>query len=227
MNFLVYEDSELLILNKPAGVADPTTLISGRYPEILKVGGKDHGACHRLDVGTSGLVVIARNEATYQKMRELFSKNQVQKEYLAWVIGKLDKPGKIDWPIGPDPKSSKRVKVYKNVAEARRNKALGAVTVYEPLSPDPSPAEGRGGPMTWLRIIIKTGRRHQIRAHLAAIGHPIVGDSLYKGPTADRLYLHASRLEFKHPGNRKLIKISSTRETALTPAPLSHPRSIR
>lgn len=191
---IIYIDTDLLVINKPAGLADPATELE-QFPEILKVGGKDHGACHRLDVGTSGLMVFARNEATYLKMREMFSQNKVKKEYLALVVGSVEKPGKIEWPIGPDPKSAKKVKVYKNRAEARRWKAQEAVTMYEPNN-----VGARLAPtQTWLKVQIKTGRRHQIRAHLAAMGHPIVGDTLYKGPPADRLYLHASRLEFQHP----------------------------
>ncbi|MBI2982061.1 MAG: RluA family pseudouridine synthase, partial [Deltaproteobacteria bacterium] len=217
--------------------------LAKQFPELLKVGGKDRGACHRLDVGTSGLLVFARNEEAYQKMREAFSKNKIGKEYHALVQGTVTKGGKIDWPIGPDPKSAKRVKVYKNLKEARRNKAQEAVTTYGPLkmgrvlpggsahpcspvplgrAPDPQPPV----PSTLLCVKIKTGRRHQIRAHLAAIGHPIIGDQLYGGPasptpssprveaglggpTADRLYLHASRLEFIHPTTGERLRLAS------------------
>ncbi len=214
---IIYSDPDLVIINKPAGLVDPAADLIKNFPEIARIGGKDRGACHRLDVGTSGLMVFARNEETYRKMREAFSKNRVKKEYQAQVIGEISRPGKIDFPIGPDPKSPKRVKVYRNLKEARRNKAQEAVTNYElpplkvrgGLGGRYEGPGGRGEPMTWLRIIIKTGRRHQIRAHLASIGHPIVGDTLYKGPPADRLYLHASRLEFCHPWVGTLLKFSS------------------
>ncbi|MBI4197468.1 MAG: RluA family pseudouridine synthase [Deltaproteobacteria bacterium] len=199
---VLYQDNDLLIVNKPAGTLDPSTLLQNDFPEIMKVGGQDHGACHRLDRATSGLLVFARNEETYQKMREMFSKNKVKKEYLALVEGEIKKSGRINWPIGPNPKSSKRVKVYKNLAEARRNKGQEAVTYYAPLK-----VRGAGVRMTWLRVTLKTGRRHQIRAHLAAIGHPILGDLLYKGPPANRLYLHACHLEFKQPGTGKTITV--------------------
>ncbi|MBI2982271.1 MAG: RNA pseudouridine synthase [Deltaproteobacteria bacterium] len=216
----LYQDPDLLIIDKPAGLADPASELVKEFPELLKVGGKDHGACHRLDVGTSGLLVFARNEETYQKMREAFSKNRVEKEYHAVVQGTVTKGGKIDWPIGPDPKSAKRVKIYKNLKEARRNRAQEAVTIYSPVDfgfvpvgPDSQqPFELRyersqradqlpptrtidkiDSETTLLQIIIKSGRRHQIRAHLAAIGHPLVGDLLYGRPATDRLYLHASR----------------------------------
>lgn len=115
------------------------------------------------------------------------------------VEGEVEKAGRIDWPIGPDPKSAKRVKAYRNIAEARRNKAQEAVTLYESIVG----ANLVFAPATLLKIRIKTGRRHQIRAHLAALGHPILGDVLYGGPEADRLYLHASRLRFPHPQDQK------------------------
>ncbi len=205
----LYEDPDLLIIDKPAGVPSPTD---------------DEGACHRLDTATSGLLVIAKNRETWLKMREAFSKNRIKKEYVALAQGQITGPGKIEWPIGPDPKSARRVKVYRNRAEARRNKAQEAVTTYWPLSPphpDPLPQGERD---SWIRVVIKTGRRHQIRAHLAAIGHPIVGDTLYKGPPAcvakasataarrrpaDRLCLHASRLKFTHPNTGAPIEVIS------------------
>ncbi len=207
---IVLEDPDFVIVEKPAGISTqplisrrgerpfaPTLahLIAEKYPKIKSVGGTDWGAVHRLDRDTSGLVVFARNEETYRRLREMFSKDEVEKEYTALVAGVVEKSGKIEWPIGPDPKSSKRVKVYQNIREARRNKAQEAVTVYEPIVG----AMLVIAPTTLLKILIKTGRRHQIRAHLAAIDHPIIGDTLYGGKPADRLYLHASRLKFPHP----------------------------
>ena len=219
---ILHSDPDLLIINKPPGLADPAGLLVTEFPELAKVGGSDRGACHRLDVGTSGLMVFARNEPTYRTMRGLFSKNRVKKEYTALVAGPIRKPGKITWPIGPDPRSSRRVKVYRNLAEARRNKAQEASTFYEPVGTGPASGSARRcsfhcasvgrptrvtRPFTTLKIQIKTGRRHQIRAHLAGEGHPIVGDTLYKGPPADRLYLHASRLEFVHPKTGKKLVV--------------------
>ena len=201
---VVHEDAAFLIVEKPEGI--PTQplprgggpsladFLSKQFPEIKSVGGSDWGAVHRLDRETSGLVVFARKQKTYNALREAFSKNEVEKEYTALVERRVEEPGKIDWPIGPDPRSAKRVKVYRNIAEARRNKAQEAVTIYEPIA---------AGETSLLKIIIKTGRRHQIRAHLATMGHPIVGDVLYGGPEADRLHLHASRLRFQYPRDPK------------------------
>ncbi len=208
---ILYEDSDLLIVEKPAEISTQplarhppsdslAELIVVHYPELKMVGGSDWGAVHRLDRETSGLVVFARNEETYQKLREDFSKNKIKKEYRALVEGKIEKSGKISWPIGSDPKSSKKVKIYKNRREAIRHKAQEAITTYEPLN---------SGTPTLLRIFIKTGRRHQIRVHLAAIGHPILGDKVYGGLSADRLYLHASDLSLQHPRTGKTLDLHS------------------
>jgi 23S rRNA pseudouridine1911/1915/1917 synthase len=243
------EDPDFLIVEKPVGIptqplrvgANPVfapgtrantrfapTLahhVAERFPEIKAVGGADWGAVHRLDRETSGLIVFARNQETYDALREAFSKSEVEKEYVALVEGAVEKPGKITWPIGPDPKSAKRVKVYRNLAEARRMKAQEAVTTLTPI-PSPTSMWERGA-VGGVRILIKTGRRHQIRAHLAAIGHPIVGDNLYGAPRTGRtpgsplrLHLHASRLKFRHPRTNRWVEASS-------PAPFFEaPRSI-
>ncbi|MBI3541057.1 MAG: RluA family pseudouridine synthase [Deltaproteobacteria bacterium] len=181
------------------------SVLAEQFPELKNVGGNDWGAVHRLDVETSGLVVFARNQKTYELLREQFSKNRVEKEYTALVEGVLQKPGKITWPIGPDPKSSKRVKVYRNHKEAVRGKAQEAVTVYK------SVGQTQGfAPTTLLKITIKTGRRHQIRAHLAAMGHPIVGDRIYGGNHGGLpLHLHATRLKFKHPVEDRWVEVFS------------------
>lgn len=209
---ILYQDKDLVVVEKPVGYAvypvkgsvKPTVseYLCQKFPELKNL--PDQGAVHRLDVETSGLVLFARNEVVYHKLRSDFSKNRIHKEYTALVSGMVKTGGKISLPIGPDPKSAKRVKVYRNLAEARRHKAQEAVTVYEPVGAPlgapllEGPAIG-GAPTTLLHITIKTGRRHQIRAHLAAMGHPIVGDKLYGGPAANRLYLHASALGCKHP----------------------------
>lgn len=199
---IVLRDPDFLVVEKPAGIATQplphpigqtlgsapplASLLAENYPELKSVGGSDWGAVHRLDRETSGLVVFARNQETYESLRQSFSQNRVEREYVAVVEGEVTKGGKINWPIGPDPKSSRKVRVYKNLKEARRNKAQEAVTIYEPLTP------------SLLRISIKTGRRHQIRAHLKAIGHPV-------------LKLHASRLKFIHPKTDRPVEVVSRR----------------
>jgi len=207
---VLHEEMDLLVVEKPAGIhtiPDLGERLIQIYPELRGI--KDCGAVHRLDRETSGLVVFARNQETYEALRRAFSGNEVTKEYLALVEGSITEGGKIDWPIGPDPKSSKRVKVYKNLKEARRHKAQEAVTSYIPLLTK----EGLGEVerTTWLKITIRTGRRHQIRAHLAAIAHPIVGDPLYQGRPTPRLSLHASRVRFPHPRTGQTVNVTSSR----------------
>ncbi len=197
---------------KPAGIATQplknsalpslAALLANDFPELKNVGGSDWGAAHRLDVETSGLVIFARDQQTYDYFRKIFSANKIEKEYQARVQGCIKKPGKITWPIGPDPKSKKRVKVFKDKKEAIRNKAQEAVTYYTPLASTIS--------TTLLKITIKTGRRHQIRAHMAALGHPVLGDQLYGRQMKPPLHLYAQQLIFQHPISKKRHKICLT-----------------
>lgn len=226
---ILYEDDDCLVVDKPSGLPtqafarhrqiqmarSAASLLAEHYPELKSVGGSDWGAVHRLDTETSGLVVFARNQSAYDFLRGEFSHNRVQKEYIALVSGKIERPGEIDWPIGPDPKTVRKVQVYRNLKEARRGKAQEAVTTYSPIpltrldfrdAQVPLPQGERG---TYLLIQIKTGRRHQIRVHLAAIGHPVVGDALYGGPPAKRLCLHASRIRFRHPRGDRWVEARS------------------
>lgn len=198
----------------PDSVVTLAQILAEKFPELKSVGGSDWGAVHRLDIETSGLVIFALNQKTYDYFRKQFSSNKIEKEYTALVEGKVSTSGKINWPIGSDPKSTKRVKVYKNKKEAVRNKAQEATTYYA-LTPNLSPAKGRGE-TTLLNIKIKTGRRHQIRAHLAALGYPIVGDLIYgstisygHGKKSVRLCLHAARLKFKHPRENHWVEVCS------------------
>lgn len=206
---ILHEDADIIVVDKPPGISTQplprghnpeslASLLAKDYPEIRGIGGSDWGAVHRLDRETSGIVVFARTYEAYDFLRHEFSSHRVEKEYTALIEGTILKPGKIDWPIGPDPKSGKRVKVYKNRKEAIRNKAQEAVTFYEPVD------------IGVLKINIKTGRRHQIRIHLASSGHPIVGDTLYGGPAADRMYLHASHIRFCHPRHKRWVEITSS-----------------
>jgi len=152
---LILEAPDFLIVEKPAGIATqplpvgaalrgrpqtgqphrvaPTLahLVAERYPELKSVGGSDWGAVHRLDRETSGLVVFARNQETYEQLRAAFSRGEVEKEYEALVEGTVTKAGRIEWPIGPDPKSTKRVKVYKSIKEARRLGYKNVITSKE------------------------------------------------------------------------------------------------
>jgi len=198
---IVYEDAALVVLNKPAGlVVHPAhghrtgTLLNAllaRYPELRAWPAEEGfpGLVHRLDRDTSGLLLVARTPAVQQALRRQFKARTVDKAYLALVHGspRLDR-ARIDSPIGRDERERKRMAV---VSEGGRE----AVTEYEVLERLPG--------YSLLEVHPKTGRTHQIRVHLAAIGHPVAGDPLY-GPRRERLplnrlFLVAARLSFIHP----------------------------
>ncbi len=198
---IVYEDDCLVVLNKPAGlVVHPAhghaagTLLNAllaRYPELRAWPPEEGwpGLVHRLDRDTSGLLVVARTPEARAALRAQFRARTVHKIYLALVIGqpRLER-ARIEAPIGRDPHERKRMAV---VSEGGRE----ASTEYRVLE--------RLGDYALLEVQPETGRTHQIRVHLAAIGHPVVGDRVY-GPARQRLalgrlFLHAARLTFRHP----------------------------
>ena len=200
---VAYEDEAMLIVDKPAGlVVHPSaghatgTLVHallGRATErgeplgaIAGVGRP--GIVHRLDKETSGLIVVAKNDAAQASLMRQFGTRTVEKEYLALVRGNAEAPrGRIEAPIGRDPRDRQRMAV---VAGGRE-----AVTEYRVL--------GRGGGYTLLELRPLTGRTHQLRAHLAYLGLPIAGDLRYGGGPGPgglpRQFLHAARLELDRP----------------------------
>ncbi|MEO5678582.1 MAG: RluA family pseudouridine synthase [Acidimicrobiales bacterium] len=196
---VVYEDEHVLVVDKPAGlVVHPGagsatgTMVHGllaRYPDLVGVGGDDArpGVVHRLDAGTSGLLAVARTTEAYHHLVAQLAARTVERRYRALVHGLVAAPaGLVDGPIGRDPRDPTRHAVAANGKEAR--------TRYEVLD--------RGADTTLLACRLETGRTHQIRVHLAAIGHPLVGDVLYGGHLGlglTRPYLHAFRLAFHHP----------------------------
>ena len=197
---VVYEDGSLAVINKPAGlVVHPAhghvggTLWNGlmaRYPELASWPPEEGwpGLVHRLDRDTSGLLVVARTPQARDALRAQFKASQVRKVYLALVIGRPAHPkARIEAPIARDPRDRKRMAV---VEGGRR-----AITDYKVLE--------YLGDYTLLEVRPLTGRTHQIRVHLAAIGHPVAGDRVY-GPERQRLalrrlFLHAAELTFRHP----------------------------
>jgi 23S rRNA pseudouridine1911/1915/1917 synthase len=213
------EDDTWVAVDKPAGVPvhpldrrETDTLANAlvaRYPEMAAVGDQPlmPGVLHRIDTATSGVVLAARTAQAYARLREQFRRHTVRKIYLALVHGRLDRPGRVDVSLVHRRAESHRMETV----PARRpeaGRALRAVTEYEPLE--------QGGGLTLLRVVILTGVTHQIRCHLASIGHPLVGDALYGGApahdTAARMHLHAAEIAFRHP-------VSGTPETVLCPAP--------
>ncbi len=196
-----YEDDDLVVVAKPAGlVVHPGaghadgTLVNGllaRYPEIADVGDPARpGIVHRLDRDTSGLLVVARSAAAYDGLVEMLAAHDVERRYDALVWGVPDSPrGVIDAPIGRSVRRPTRMSVREGGREAR--------TAYEVVATYREPDVAR------LVCRLETGRTHQIRVHLLAIAHPVVGDAAYGGKrpglTLDRPFLHAGGLAFAHP----------------------------
>lgn len=213
---VVHQDADLVIFNKPAGIPvhplywdETNTLANGalaRFPELATVGSppKEAGFVHRLDTGTSGLVVAARTATAYDAMRQLFAGDGIEKIYLGLVWGRLDGTGVIEAPIASDGRGSPRVKVLSDPTAQVAGPARWAKTLFE--------VEASYLEVTLLRLtIVGAGQRHQLRAHLASIGHPIVGDSIYGsnqerlGLTTGRFFLHASKLSLCHPVTGKSL----------------------
>ncbi|MGC9968455.1 MAG: RluA family pseudouridine synthase [Minisyncoccia bacterium] len=212
---VIYEDSNLLVINKPPGLQVHAAKISGAqaahhaaprpialtvvdwlvkyYPEVKNVGDDPAlrpGIVHRLDKETSGVMLVARNQKYFDYLKLLFQKHEIKKTYLAFVAGvPAKRQGIIDAPIGIRNGTMKR-----SIRSAKMAKP--AVTEYRVLKT----LGGEGGHYSLLEISPKTGRTHQIRVHLASIGHPVLGDRLYgpkKQPAwVDRLMLHALSVEF-------------------------------
>jgi 23S rRNA pseudouridine1911/1915/1917 synthase len=205
---IVYQDADLVVIDKPAGmVVHPAaghaegTLVNAllhHIDDLSGIGGeKRPGIVHRLDRGTSGLMVVAKHDASHMELARQFHDREVEKEYLALVWGEVQAGRRIDNPIGRDPVDRKKMS-----AKARRSREAVTRIVR---------AERLGPALTLVRVAIHTGRTHQIRVHLSAIGHPIVGDALYGGVRRrvpgdiravthlSRPFLHAARLVFTHP----------------------------
>lgn len=199
---VVYSDEHLIIVDKPAGLVvhpgagnQTGTLVNGllvQFPEIATVGESHRpGIVHRLDVGTSGLLAVARTERAYHALVAALSSREVGRVYHTLVWGHLEsRNGVIDAPIGRDHRDPMRMSVVVDGKTAR--------THYRVLHEYRTPAD-----VSVLECRLETGRTHQIRVHLSAIGHPVVGDGAYGGIrsaiASPRPFLHAARLELDHP----------------------------
>jgi 23S rRNA pseudouridine1911/1915/1917 synthase len=206
---VVHEDEHVLVVDKPAGmIVHPGagtaggTMVHGllaRYPDLAGVGGDEArpGVVHRLDAGTSGLLVVARTDAAHASLVAQLSARTVERRYRALVHGSVAAPaGLVDGPLGRDPRDPTRFAVVAGGKEAR--------TRYEVLD--------RRDLTSLLACRLESGRTHQIRVHLAAIGHPVVGDVVYGGSLAlglTRPYLHAFRLAFDHPATGQRVAFES------------------
>ena len=210
---IVYEDASLIALDKPAGMdchgfsgGDQETLANfllARWPELVGIGKNrwEAGLVHRIDRDTSGLVLAARSQAVFDEMRLQFRRRKVVKIYFALVWGSTDIEGAIAFALAHDPRD--RRKMAATVAPGRNapdQKKWPALTRYRKL------AEQNG--MSFLKLEMETGVTHQLRVHLATIGHPIVGDTLYGAEAREnfglcRHFLHAGELRFVHPVLRR------------------------
>lgn len=208
---VVFEDDDVVVVDKDPGVVvHPApghrgeTLVNGllaRYPEIATVGDPQRpGIVHRLDVGTSGLLVVARTETAYESLVEQLSDHDVERRYIALAWGRFDSPvGTVDAPIGRDPRDPLRMAVVGTGKEARTHFRVER-TFDEPVA-------------SLVICELETGRTHQIRVHLAAIGHSVAGDSTYGGQRtgwpATRPFLHAAGLRFRHPRTGDALSFES------------------
>ena len=214
---VIYDDPDIVVIDKPAGmVVHPGaghaqgTLVNAllhHVKDLSGIGGELRpGIVHRLDRGTSGVMVVAKHDAAHQELSRQFKLREVEKEYVALVWGVVQAGRRIDSPIGRDPND--RQKMSSRARHARS--AVTRVTGTEHL---------RG--VTLLTVAIHTGRTHQIRVHLSEIGHPIVGDATYGGirrhipadlravGRLERPFLHALRLSFAHPADGRRLEFTA------------------
>ena len=204
---VIYQDSDIVVIDKPAGLSvhpgpghPDQTLVNGllaRCPDIQGVGGAIRpGIVHRLDKDTSGLMMVAKNHHAHRELSDQIKNRQVTKGYLALSTGTVTPDsGLIDQPIARDPRHRKRMAVVPGGKESR--------TRYKVIE---TPAGH-----SLLELILETGRTHQIRVHLAYLGHPLLGDGVYgrTSPRLDRHFLHAYKLGFQHPRSGEPLEFQS------------------
>jgi 23S rRNA pseudouridine1911/1915/1917 synthase len=214
---ILYQDEDVIVVDKPAGMVvhpgaghDEGTLVNAllfHADNLSGVGGEERpGIVHRLDRGTSGLMVAAKNDLAHRELTRQFHDREVEKEYVALVWGEVHAGRRIDLPIGRDP-------VHREKMSTRARRSRTAVTRI-------TRAHDLGGACL-LHVVIATGRTHQIRVHLSAIGHPIVGDVTYGGvrrhmaahlrpvERLERPFLHAGRLAFAHPRDGRRLEFDA------------------
>jgi 23S rRNA pseudouridine1911/1915/1917 synthase len=222
---VVHEDDDLIVVNKPSGMVvhpaagvDSGTLANAlafHFQQLSKAGGARPGIVHRLDKGTSGLLVVAKTETAHEDLADQFRDREVFKSYIALVHGQVEKEGgEVDQPIARDPRNRTRMAVVRG--------GRPSLSIYK--------VRRRLERFTLLDVELKTGRTHQIRVHLAWLKHPVVGDEVY-GAGRDktvinpvlrsriaklgRQFLHAEQLGFRHPRTAEQLRFTAPLATEL------------
>lgn len=203
---ILYEDAAVIAVNKPAGLvvhagagAHSGTLVNRlvhHFQSLSKVGGEMRpGIVHRLDRGTSGVMLVARTDAAHRALADQFAGRTTEKTYLALVEGRVSADsGRITKPIARDP-------VHRTRMTARLEHGRDALTEYRVLK--------RFEKFTYLEVKIGTGRTHQIRAHFASLRHPVAGDKLYGAQLDERIFLHAWRIRFDSPSTGERVTVEA------------------
>ena len=210
-----YEDDDMLLINKPAGMVvhpgaghESGTLVNAvlaHCPEVLNVGGEMRpGIVHRLDKETSGLIIVAKNDQALQYLQAQFKERTIKKRYVALVEGQVQPPtALIDAPIGRDLRQRKKMAVI--TARHASKQARPAQTMYNTMTTYDD--------FTLIECMPQTGRTHQIRVHMAYVGHPLVGDKVYgrrkQQIRMSRHFLHAAGLVFKRPSDKETLTYES------------------
>ena len=216
---IVFEDASVLVVDKPAGmathgfsgrdVATLTNFLTAHRPGLLNIGKSrwEPGLVHRLDRETSGLMLVAKTQDAFDQLRLQFRRRQVKKKYWALVWGIAAAEGSVSYPIAHDFRDKKRMRVMVDNSPGLKNqKSWRALTRFRKLYDADA--------LSLLEVEMETGVTHQIRVHLAAVGHPIVGDILYGDIGRERFglkrhFLHACCLEFFHPREHRTVTVKS------------------
>jgi 23S rRNA pseudouridine1911/1915/1917 synthase len=218
---IIFQNKDFIVIDKPVGLAvhggvgmsEPTLVdfLREKFPEIRGVGDEPEvrpGIVHRLDKETSGVMLVARNQKTFEYFKKLFADRKIEKKYMAIVHGKLkEKTGTIEGEMGRSRKDFRKQALVRGKISVRKERY--SLTHYRVIK--------KFGDYSLLEVSPKTGRMHQIRVHLQSIGHPIVGDKKYsfknyKNDPSARLMLHAFSIAFTSQGNEKYFFESPTPE---------------